>query len=130
MDSILPNFNTLSVFPSLLALWPLAPFLLRLTAAYFIGRAGYVVAFKRPGLSVNVRIIGYLKLAAALLLFIGLYTQGAALAAIILTLLSINTKRNHPELIEQTYSFLILLIVVLLSILILGAGWWAFDLPL
>ena len=108
---------TLSFFPSLLDLARLAPVILRLAVAIiFLAQASSnFKQGKKAGSGVRT-IIG-------ILLLLGLYTQGAALAGIAITIWDFKKKSDDRRL-------LFLLGTILLSLLFLGAGLWAFDLPL
>ncbi len=76
-----------------------------------------------------IYISAILTCIVGLLLFVGLATQWAALAAIVVVLKHAFIFRNHPArpLPPSTY---ILLAIIAATLLLSGAGLKAFDLPL
>ena len=133
----------LSIFPDLLAFGLLAPFLLRVVLGFIFvrfglhklgrGRAEKSAFFEsigcRPG-SYFAFGFGIIEFAAGLLLIIGLYAQIAALAAAFISLGALFLKKRNSAQIESSRGFLALLFIISLSLLVLGAGLFAFDLPL
>lgn len=133
----------LNPFPDLLAFGLTAPLLLRVVlGAVFIDfgwsklkkdREKKAVLFEGLGLRPGVyyaALSGVIELAAGILLVIGLYTQIAALAALVISLAAYRLKKKHPESMESARGFLALLCIISLSLLFSGAGFLAFDLPL
>ncbi|TSC84514.1 MAG: putative oxidoreductase [Parcubacteria group bacterium Gr01-1014_17] len=133
----------LSVFPDLLAFGLFAPFLLRATLGLvFIsfgkfklgrGRTEKTAFFEslgwKPG-SYVAATLGIIEIAVGVLLLIGLYTQIAALVAAIISLGALILKRKTTNGIESSSGFLTLLCIISLSLLVSGAGFFAFDFPL
>lgn len=133
----------LSIFPTLLAFGLLAPFLLRIALGFvFIrfgwhklgrGRADKTAFFEslgwKPG---NYFAFGFgiIELAAGVLLLIGLYTQLATLVAGLIILGALILKNKTANGIESSRGFLALLLIIALSLLVSGAGFFAFDFPL
>ncbi len=144
----------LSVFPDLLAFGLLAPLLLRVALGLMFvrfglhklgrGRADKSAFFDsmgwKPG---NYFAFGFgiIELATGVLLVVGLYTQIAALITIIILLGALIIKTSplrrpaeeagkHALGIESGKGFLALLFIISLSLLVSGAGFFAFDLPL
>ena len=113
----------LSLFPELLFLAPLAAFVIRVAAGLMIARIAYRHVFTP---TTAMRILGIVEGVVAILLIAGAYTQPAALVAalIIAITLFLPTYRTLPR------STLALLLVMTLSLLVTGAGPFAFDLPL
>ncbi len=97
----------LSIFPALLNYSFIAPFILRLTL-------GGILIYQTEK---NFR--GLVGALAGLLILLGLYTQVAAMVVIVTTLVSQQSKEQR-----------ILMIAIALSLLLSGAGFKAFDLPL
>lgn len=131
----------LSLFPQILFLAPFGTTLLRIAAGAVILLLAWKHFREREKLAgVPFVIIGkgaWIPLLAALVelataagLILGIYTQAAAIFGMLLALKSIVWKRRYPAFfpLSQTASFL--LFVICLSILITGAGVFAFDLPL
>lgn len=109
----------LSIFPNLLTYGLVAPTLLRLVASVMLAQHGY---HSTRMSEVKRRWAGGGELIAALLIFIGLWTQPAALIMAILILV-------RPDKQVPTAQRL-LMVAILLSLLFTGPGFWAFDLPL
>lgn len=134
--------HTLSIFPALLDFVQLGPFFIRImlaiTLAMLAERAirmspsggRKVGALFSKAAFQNGNVLHVLELAAGILIFIGLFTQVAALAAIILLVIRyVREKRVGPTNIERTL-FLKALVVMALSLMFTGPGFLAFDLPL
>lgn len=66
----------------------------------------------------------------ALLLIAGLFTQIASIALSIIILASIIRTHKKTEAFSSEQSFLILLLLITLSLLFLGPGFYSFDLPI
>ncbi len=135
--------NTLSMFPDLLTFWLIAPFLLRITAGFIFIYFGYtkiwkererrVSFFNKIGFgngSIFFWIISLAELIGGILLVLGVFTQATAIMLSFIILGAIYTKIRQPDLLDNSLEFFILLFAVLLSLLFLGAGFWAIDLPL
>lgn len=113
----------LSLFPELLFLAPLAAFLIRITVGFSLG----LIAYRHVTVAKNhFRALGIIEGVLAVLCIAGAYTQAAALAGAIVfaTILSVPAYRALPR------STLALLLVMSLSLILTGAGPFAFDLPL
>lgn len=135
--------NVLSVFPDLLTYGLFAPLILRLTLGFILlyfallkvtsDRASKIASFEslgmRPG-NVFVSIVGGIELVTGLLLIFGLYTQVAALASAALMLAATIIKARRRDALPNDIEFYILLLAVSVSLLFLGAGFFAIDLPL
>lgn len=133
----------LNIFPDLLAFGLFAPLLLRVAAGLVFvsigwhnlgrSRAEEATFFESLGWKPGIYFaagLGAIELTTGLLLIAGLYTQIAALAAAIISLGAFTLKRRAPQGITSSRGFLLLLLVVSLSLLVSGAGLFAFDLPL
>ena len=113
----------LSLFPELLFLAPLAAFVIRITVGLALGLAAYRHVMVSD---TTVRMFGVAEGVVAIVLIAGAYTQAAALAgaALIVAGLFLPQYRVFPR------STLALLLIMALSLIITGAGPFAFDLPL
>ena len=118
-----------ATFPQILFLGPLlAPLILRLTAGFFILFIGWESwSTPRKWLSPLCTVVG-------ILLVIGLYTQVSAIVAIILLKLNFYMEFcKDKKFTSIQKEFLILytvIVVILLTLIVTGPGFWAFDLPL
>jgi len=133
----------LNVFPYLLSLQLLAPFVLRVAVGLIFLGLGWLEVAKqrqeraaffdnlglRPGI-IFVWFIGILELVAGGFLVVGFLTQAAALFAVLVSAAVLALKKKHPAVIRNSYGFLILVLLISISLLFSGAGFWAFDLPL
>ena len=129
-------------FPDLLTYALLAPLILRVTAAaFFAYLATHHFRNKKtaaPELSIlnqhtAVFALGVYALIEALVaigLFLGFYTQIAALVGLVVCLKVLFLRRGLHHLAPLTRSTYILLGIICLSLLFTGAGAFAFDLPL
>lgn len=134
----------LNPFPSLLTYGLLAPFLLRVTLGIILANLGYLkltkekgswaLVFKAIGLGKQKEFgtiaIGIIEIVGGLMLVAGFYTQIAALVFVILTGTEMYLEYEDAGLIQRNIVFYVLLFVIALSLMVTGAGFLAFDLPL
>jgi len=113
----------LSLFPELLFLAPLSALVIRVAAALAFGYAA--TAHVRTQ-NLSMRAIGIIEGVCAALLFFGGYTQAAAIIGIVLLLIYIFAPAYRTLPLTTN----LLLVVLCLSLLVTGAGPFAFDLPL
>lgn len=131
----------LTPFPELLVFSFFAPALLRVSAACLFAYLAYAHARHRKTLGqVRFPILGkagwivgsaiVLEGAVAVALFAGYYTQVAALVGALIALKHVFWHKNYPAFFLFPRSTSFILIAVLVSLLLTGAGAFAFDLPL
>jgi len=131
----------LNPFPDLLALGFFAPTIVRVVAGAFFLYVAYMQYQRRDEISkLNFPIIGqgaqFAWLAVAFhavvgaMLFFGYYTQIAALLGAIGLLKGLWLNRRFPSMVILPRSTILILIAICLSLLLSGAGAFAFDLPL
>lgn len=133
----------LNTFPLLLSFGLLAPLILRLAVGAMFLNAGVkklrrrswlADVFERRGLGLAAAryaaLFGLIECAAGLLLIVGFLTQIAALIAAAIATFGLYQKRTYPERVPGSKGAFLLLLVISLSLLFSGAGFWAFDLPL
>ncbi len=113
----------LSVFPEILFLSPLAPFLIRLALGGFFIHAAWT-HMKDTG--ILPRTFSVIEGAIAVLLLAGAWTQPAALGAFFVIVIHM----LMPKLRTISFGTLLLALVMCLTLLVTGAGAFAFDLPL
>ncbi len=133
----------LNPFPEFLNYALLAPFLLRVVLGLIFIDLGWLT-FKgergrwkavfemlrlRP-VSLFVPLYGAIQIAGGLLLLVGLWTQVAALVFAILTFAELYVEWSEGSILKRDISFYILIFVISLSLLLTGAGAYAFDIPL
>jgi len=133
----------LNPFPELLVYSFWAPFILRVVAGFVFINLG-VFAFKNekerwiaslsalkvPSPKVAVKIFGLIEIAGGVMLILGFYTQIAALVLAIVTFAEAYIEYKEPLILKRNFVFYILLLSILLSLLLSGAGAYAIDLPL
>jgi len=132
----------LNIFPTLLSFNLLAPFILRFTLGIIFIYISYFIIYKNgsdflsyykkhkyPFPGATTWFFGILNAVVAVFLLLGFLTQAVALIAIYLF---INLAFSDKEINAFSFStsFYVLAIVVSLSLLFLGAGAFAIDLPL
>jgi len=133
--------HPLSLFPQLFFLSPLSATLLRIVSGLVFLYLAYFYYHKREHLAqVDVPIVGrgmwkpLLATAWCALvgvgLFFGFYTQLAAICGAIVGAKFIGWKKFCPEYVPVTYITSALLTIICISILLTGAGAFAFDWPL
>ena len=133
----------LNPFPELLTFVFFAPFLLRLALGVLFldfgrhtlmkGRVEHGLLFEALGLKQGTRyavVLGSIELIIAVMFILGLYTQIAALVGLVLSLSAYYLKGKHGAHIEHRRHLFFLTAIISLSLLLSGAGSFAFDLPL
>lgn len=133
----------LNTFPSLLSYGLLAPLILRLVLGLIcvdLGilkfkkeRARWIATFEAYKLKPSkqlVRLLGLLEIAGGVLLIIGLYTQIAALVFVILFAAEFYIEYTEGGILKRDITFYLLVLAIALSLLLTGAGAYAFDIPL
>ena len=113
----------LSLFPELLFLSPFAAFLIRVALAVVFATSAYR---RFPSRSTLLNSFGAIDAAIALMLIAGFYTQLAALIAVMCTAGWLIKSDWNPFPKSTTA----LALVMALTLLLTGAGPFAFDLPL
>ncbi len=133
----------LNTFPDLLTYSQLAPFILRVVLGLIFIDLGllkfkaeksrWIISFEALHLKpaeILVSVFGALQLVAGAMLIVGLYTQVAALVLVILTGMEVYTEYKDARILKRDIVFYVLLFSIALSLLITGAGQYAFDIPL
>lgn len=116
--------HPLSLFPLLFSFQLIAPFILRVTAGIFILFSGYT-RYKKEYKAVSI-----VHFISGLFLVLGLYTQAAALGGITAVIFEWKTCTPPADAKMIARCFNTLIIVVLVSLLFLGPGFFAIDYPL
>ena|SRR3989338_8057738 len=124
----------LSPFPELFAWSWYVPLFFRLFLAIYLLHLCYHFA-KRGGAGeadghTNFAIGGGLLVIIGLSFFVGLYVQISGAIGFVLALTALLMKPPAPEKLHGSRAFYFLLGLVSLSLVFLGAGPYAFDLPL
>jgi len=133
----------LNPFPELLAYSLMGPFILRVVLGVIFLDLGilkfrsekmrWIASFQAMHLSpadILVSIYATLEVVGALMLGFGLYTQIAALAFIIFTALEFYIEYKDASILKRNIVFYLLVLAISVSLLLTGAGAFAFDIPL
>ena len=131
----------LNVFPSLLTYSFFAPMLLRALVALSIAYIVWVQYKRREEIShMRAPLIGVVggllwlglaaELAVAAALFVGYYTQIAALFGLALSLKHYIFAKKYPSVIPFSRATYVFIFIICFTLLLTGAGALAFDLPL
>lgn len=133
----------LNPFPELLNYALLAPLLLRaLLGLIFIDlgllkfkgeKSRWMASCEALGIrpaDFFVPLYGFLQIAGGALLILGLWTQVAALMFVIFTGAELYVEWKAREVLKRDMVFYLLVFVISLSLLLTGAGAYAFDIPL
>lgn len=113
----------LSFFPELLFLAPFAAFFIRIALSVVFAMSAFERVRKTQPI---LKVFGVIDALIAIALFLGMYTQLAALVGVLCSLVWL----SRPEWNPYPRSTAALVFVMSLSLLVLGAGPFAFDLPL
>lgn len=113
----------LSLFPQFLFLSPFAALVIRVTLAIFFVLAAWRHMSERGALA---RTVSAFELAIAAALFVGAWTQAVAL----LGLIGASASLFAPKIRAYPVSTIVLGCVMLATLVVTGAGAFAFDLPL
>ena len=133
----------LNVFPEFLNYSLLAPLILRVVLGLIFIDLGLLIfrserqrwtaSFEALGLRPTdffVPLYAVIQVVGGAMLILGLWTQVAALAFVIITFLELFVEWKAREVLKRDLVFYLLLFVISLSLLLTGAGAFAFDLPL
>ncbi len=113
----------LSLFPEILFLAPVSALLLRLALACVLGYAAWKHVSHEESV---VRAFSVFEIATAGVLIAGVWTQGAAIAALAVIAIHVAIPRLRTAALGTT----LLSLAISLSLVVTGAGALAFDLPL
>ena len=127
-------FHLVTPFPFLLDFSFYAPLLLRLALGIYILAIGFSARREgilqgKPPLTPLQLLFRALFVVAGISLVIGLYTQISALVVVVMMAISLFTERTWLTS-ELNRAELSLLLIIALSLMLTGAGPFAFDLPL
>lgn len=133
----------LNTFPTLLSFGFLAPTILRITAGLIFFYFGWLKLTKNKREKINffetiklkpailwLWIIALVEIVVGTMIIVGFLTQIASIIASVIMFASIVIKIKKPSTLPNTLDFYILFFVVFLSLILTGAGLFAFDLPL
>ncbi len=119
----------LSLFPHLFQYELLAPFLIRIILGVIFLHWAFREMKNSSAGSVK-KLIAILEGVAGILLIIGLWTQGAALFVSLDLLVRTFERAQKKAFLTDGVNYYLVLLVMAVSLLVLGAGVWAFDIYL
>lgn len=133
----------LNTFPTLLTYSFVAPFILRVVLGLILIDLGllkfrgekrdWVRSFEAVGLrpgGVFVTVYALLEIVGGAFLIVGFWTQPAALAFVVLSGIEMYLEYLDGTLLKRDIVFYALVFAIALSLLLTGAGAYAFDIPL
>lgn len=116
----------LNPFPELLIYSTLAPFILRVVLGFIYLDLGILNLRKRG----YTKLLGIVEIVGALMLFIGFYTQIAAILFIVIAGVSFYIEYKDEAVLKRDIVFYLLVLAIAVSLLLSGAGAYAKDIPL
>src|SRR3989344_1379026 len=133
----------LNPFPELFTYSLFALFILRLVVGAIFINLG-LFAFKGekerwqislatlniPKPKLAVKIFGGIEMIGGMMLILGFYTQIAALVLGLLVFVEAYVEYKDPAILKRNFVFYSLLLAIVVSLLLSGAGAFAIDLPL
>jgi uncharacterized membrane protein YphA (DoxX/SURF4 family) len=133
----------LNTFPDLLTFSTLSPFILRVVLGLIIINLGYLkltkekVAWQELFETINVhpakvfvKVLAFIEIIGGLMLVAGSYTQLTSIVFSILFFCEAVLEYRESNLEKRNLTFYILMFTISLSLIFLGAGAFAVDLPL
>jgi uncharacterized membrane protein YphA (DoxX/SURF4 family) len=132
-----------SLFPDALNYSSLSPLLIRLVLGLILLNLGFLkLSGERKGWIMFLRAVripkpnlvctalGTTEIVTAILFFLGLYTQAAALLVAILSFIQFFIESREESLLRRDLVFYFLLLTLAVSLFVTGPGPYAIDLPL
>ena len=133
----------LSVFPNLLTYSQLAPFVLRIVVGLIFLELGYLKLGKEKSIwnmffqtihfkpsHFFVALLATIEIVSGAFLIVGYLTQLAALIMAVILFAEAYVELRDGAILKRDIVFYTLLLVICVSLLLTGAGAFAFDLPL
>lgn len=121
----------LSLFPSLLTWDQVSPLIIRLTLGITLAYFGWrKIKDRGTSSGSNSHLYGGIEIIVAVFMIVGLFTQLAALINAIILVIKLTFKAKEGKFLSDGINYYILLLVMCISLMLTGAGLFAFDLPL
>ena len=107
------------------------PLLIRLVLGITLAYFGYrKIVNKGTSSGSNAKAYGAVEIIIALFLVIGLFTQLAALLNAIILVIKLGFKARDKAFLSDGINYYVLLLVMAISLIFTGPGFFAYDLPL
>ncbi len=133
----------LNTFPDLLTFSMLSPFILRVVIGLIVINLGYLKLGKEHAswqklletihvcpAGFFVKVIAYIEIIGGFMLLAGAYTQLASIVFSVLFFCEAVLEHREYSLEKRNFTFYVLMFSISLSLVFLGAGAFALDLPL
>ncbi|MFZ2048879.1 MAG: DoxX family protein [Minisyncoccia bacterium] len=133
----------LNPFPELLTYSLIGPFILRVVLGVIIAETGFlkfrkerqqwIASFEALHLKpadIIVSVLGLIEIVGAVGLILGLYTQIAALVFVVVYGIELYAEYKEEQVLKRDIVFYLLMFTIALSLLLTGAGAFAYDIPL
>jgi uncharacterized membrane protein YphA (DoxX/SURF4 family) len=133
----------LNTFPDLLTYNTLSPFILRVVLGFIVINLGILKLSKEKigwqklfetihfaPAKIFVKILAFIEIIGGLTLIAGAYTQLTAMIMSALFFCEAILEYREPAIEKRNLTFYMLMFAISLSLIFLGAGAFAFDLPL
>lgn len=119
----------LTIFPSLLSYEQLAPTLVRLTLAVILIHWAYK-GIRNNKILTAPRCVATVEGVAGVLLLLGVWTQIGALIVVVDMIVKLVQKVGKKEVLSDGVNYYLIVFVLALTLLVTGAGFLAYDLPM
>jgi uncharacterized membrane protein YphA (DoxX/SURF4 family) len=119
----------LSIFPSFLAYEQFAPTVIRLVLGFILLHWLYQ-SWKDRSLSNKQRILPTLEGLAGVLIVLGYMTQLGALIVIVDMIIKLSKKIGSKQFLTDGINYYLIVLALAFTLLVTGAGLFAYDLPL
>ena len=119
----------LTPFPSLLSWSLISPLIIRITLGIVLAYWGYKALRDSAG-TPGKKAIGIVDVVVGLMCIIGFFTQIAAMIAALGLIVRIIERIKNRAFITVGINYYLIVLVLALSLIVTGAGIWAFDLGL
>jgi len=119
----------ISLFPTFLAWNQLSPFLIRVTLGLIFVYWSYK-GLQKPLSTAQAKTASTIEGLAGILLVIGFWSQLAALVIGLDLLVRLTDRIMRKSFLTDGVNYYLILLVLAISILVTGAGWFAFDLAI
>ncbi|MFA6269638.1 MAG: DoxX family protein [Candidatus Paceibacterota bacterium] len=133
----------LNTFPDLLTYSLLSPFILRVVIGLIFVDLGVLLfkgekarwltslsVLKVPRPEMAIKVFGVIEVVGGAMLILGFYTQMTALILALFTFAESYIEYKEPGILKRNLVFYVMLLAILISLLLSGAGAFAIDLPL
>jgi uncharacterized membrane protein YphA (DoxX/SURF4 family) len=119
----------LTPFPGLLTWGLLSPLIIRITLGVILTYWGYKALRDTSG-TTNKKVTGIVDVVVGLMCIVGFYTQIAAMIAALGLIIRIIERIKNKAFLTDGINYYLIVLVLALSLIVTGAGLFAFDIGL